>query len=70
METIKEEKKAELEKEIETLKDNIEFLHSCLDDRDKSIAILQEENLRLSNELNQYKTREISRSWWNGWEYH
>jgi chromosome segregation ATPase len=37
----------ELEEENETLKDNVEFLHSCLDDRDKSIAIMQEENKKL-----------------------
>ena len=37
----------ELEKENKTLKDNVEFLHSCLDDRDKSIAIMQEENKKL-----------------------
>lgn len=32
-----------LEKENQTLKDKIEFLTNCLDDRDKSIAIFQEE---------------------------
>ena len=37
----------ELEEENRTLKDNVEFLHSCLDDRDKSIAIMQEENEKL-----------------------
>ena len=37
----------DLEKENKTLKDKIEFLTSCLDDRDKSIAIMQEENKKL-----------------------
>ena len=32
-----------LERENKTLKDKIEFLTNCLDDRDKSIAIFQEE---------------------------
>ena len=39
---------AELEEENKKLKDNVEFLHSCLDDRDKSIAIMQEENKKLN----------------------
>lgn len=39
--------KERLEEENKTLKDNVEFLHSCLDDRDKSIAIMQEENKKL-----------------------
>ena len=33
---------AELEEENQTLKDNVEFLHSCLDDRDKSIELMKE----------------------------
>jgi len=37
----------ELEEENRTLKDKIEFLTNCLDDRDKSIAIIQEENKKL-----------------------
>jgi len=41
---------ADLEEENKTLKDNVEFLHSCLDDRDKSIAIMQEENKKLKKE--------------------
>lgn len=44
-------KVAQLEEENRTLKDNVEFLHSCLDDRDKSIAIMQEENKKLKNDL-------------------
>ena len=42
-----------MEEEIKTLKDNIEFLHQCLDDRDRSIKLLQEQvkvlNERLDN---------------------
>ena len=38
-----------LEEENATLKDNIEFLNQCLDDRDRSIALLQEENKKLKN---------------------
>lgn len=33
----------ELKEENQTLKDKIEFLHQCLDDRDKSIELLKEE---------------------------
>lgn len=43
----KNEQIKQLEEENKTLKDNVEFLHSCLDDRDKSIAIMQEENDKL-----------------------
>lgn len=39
-----------LEEANETLKDNVEFLHSCLDDRDKSIQYTEEENKRLKAE--------------------
>lgn len=48
-ERIKDQDKRieELEEENKTLKDNVEFLHSCLDDRDKSIAIMEEENIKL-----------------------
>jgi len=46
-----EQECADLEEENKTLKDNVEFLHSCLDDRDKSIAIMQEENKKLREEL-------------------
>lgn len=45
------ERSKQLEEENKTLKDNVEFLHSCLDDRDKSIAIMQEENKKLKDEL-------------------
>ena len=41
----------ELEEENKTLKDNVEFLHACLDDRDKSIAIIQKENKKLKSDL-------------------
>lgn len=41
----------EIQEENKTLKDNVEFLHSCLDDRDKSIAIMQEENKKLKSDL-------------------
>lgn len=44
-------KNEELEEENRTLKDNVEFLHSCLDDRDKSIAIMQDENKKLKSDL-------------------
>ena len=37
-----------LEEENQTLKDKIEFLTKCLDDRDKSIELLKEENKKLS----------------------
>jgi hypothetical protein len=43
----------ELEEENKTLKDNVEFLHSCLDDRDKSIAIMQEENKKLKEKVSE-----------------
>ncbi len=33
--------------EISTLKNNVQFLHQCLDDRDKSIALLQEEKTKI-----------------------
>ena len=36
-----------LEEENKTLKDNVEFIHSCLDDRDKSIEIMKEENKKI-----------------------
>ena len=36
-----------LEEENKTLKDKIEFLTKCLDDRDKSIELLKEENKKL-----------------------
>lgn len=49
--------------EIETLKDNIRFLHSCLDDRDKSIEILQEEKENLNARLTTlYEVKEILRN--------
>ena len=38
------------EEEIWTLKANVEFLHSCLDDRDKSIELMKEENIKLKEE--------------------
>lgn len=41
---------AAIEEENQTLKDNVEFLHSCLDDRDKSIEIMKEENKKLKEE--------------------
>ena len=41
----------ELEEKNQTLKDKIEFLTNCLDDRDKSIAIMQEENNKLKEKI-------------------
>ena len=46
-----------LEQENETLKDNVEFLHSCLDDRDKSIELMKEENKKLKEENNELKEK-------------
>ena len=45
-----------LREENETLKDKIEFLTKCLDDRDKSIELLKEE-------LEQYK-KQYEHSMW------
>ena len=36
--------KDDLEQENQTLKDKIDFLTSCLDDRDKGIELMEEEN--------------------------
>ena len=41
-----------------TLKDNVEFLHSCLDDRDKSIELMKEENIKLREE-NSYRAKVV-----------
>lgn len=38
-----QEENKELEQENKTLKDKIEFLTKCLDDRDKSIALMQKQ---------------------------
>ena len=46
-----EQECSDLEEENKTLKNNVEFLHSCLDDRDKSIAIMQEENKKLKEKV-------------------
>lgn len=37
------------EQENKTLKDNVEFLHSCLDDRDNSIELMKEEIKKLKS---------------------
>ena len=50
--------KERLEEENETLKDNVEFLHSCLDDRGKSIAIMQEENKKLKETIKDHQLYE------------
>jgi predicted nucleic acid-binding Zn-ribbon protein len=42
---------AKLREENKTLKDNVEFLHSCLDDRDKSIQYAEEENKKLKEKI-------------------
>lgn len=39
------------EEEIWTLKANVEFLHSCLDDREKSIEIMKEKYEKLKEFL-------------------
>lgn len=39
------------EQENKTLKDNVEFLHSCLDDRDNSIELMKEEIKKLKSDL-------------------
>ena len=44
-----------LKEENKTLKDNIEFLHQCLDDRDKSIEIMKEKLDKLRIELVEVK---------------
>ena len=54
-----------LREENKTLKDNVEFLHSCLDDRDKSIAIMQEENKKMKAELERYKKQYEHTMWEN-----
>ena len=41
----------ELEEENKTLKDKIEFLTNCLDDRDKSIELMKEKNKKLEDSL-------------------
>ena len=55
---ISMERYKELEEENRTLKDNVEFLHSCLDDRDKSIAIMQEENKKLKETIKDHQLYE------------
>ena len=47
-----------LEEENRTLKDNIEFLHQCLDDRDKSIAIMKEELSKFRDSFKKYRDYE------------
>jgi len=54
---------AKLREENKTLKDNVEFLHSCLDDRDKSIAIMQEENKKLKKENEELKEYKLMYEW-------
>jgi hypothetical protein len=44
-----------LEEEIRTLKNKIEFLTICLDDRDKSIALTKKENRKLEEENKKLK---------------
>ena len=39
------------EQENKTLKDKIEFLTKCLDDRDKSIELMKEENKKLKERI-------------------
>ena len=56
----------ELEEENETLKDNVEFLHSCLDDRGKSIAIMQEENKNLKEEISSLRIELEQEKWKTG----
>ena len=46
------------EEENKTLKDKIEFLTSCLDDRDKSIAIMKEELDKFSEAYKKYRDYE------------
>ena len=53
------ERSKELEEENKNLKDNVEFLHSCLDDRDKSIAIMQEENKKLKGDIKKWEDRRM-----------
>ncbi len=47
----------ELEEENRTLKDKIEFLTNCLDDRDKSIELMKEGNKKLKEENNELKEK-------------
>lgn len=49
--------------ENETLKDNIEFLHQCLDDRDKSIEVLKEENKKLNYKVLKLKSKVAVLEW-------
>ena len=67
----------ELEEKNQTLKDKIEFLTNCLDDRDKSIELMKERirfleqcldnkekvNKSLREELQRYKDM------WDSWEF-
>lgn len=39
------------EEEYKTLKDKIEFLTNCLDDRDKSIELMKQENNELKEKI-------------------
>lgn len=54
------------EQENKTLKDNVEFLHSCLDDRDNSIELMKEEIKKLKEELYIWKltARDYARLQW------
>ena len=49
----------ELEEENQTLKDNVEFLHSCLDDRDKSIEIMKEELDKIKKRVKEHTTYSV-----------
>ena len=51
------------EEENKTLKDKIEFLTSCLDDRDKSIELMKEEIKKLKAELEIYKKQYEHTTW-------
>ena len=54
--------KDDLEQENQTLKDKIEFLTNCLDDRDKSIELMKEENKKLKG-----KVKEAFQKWLEQW---
>ena len=49
----------ELWEENKTLKDKIEFLTNCLDDRDKSIAIMQEELENIKKRVKEHTTYSV-----------
>ena len=52
-------KVAKLREENQTLKDNVEFLHSCLDDRDKSIELMKEELDKIKKRVKEHTTYSV-----------